>query len=247
MAKKPMKTTVVSFLLDETGSMESIRDDTIGGFNTYVESLQKDKADYEFTLVKFDSNKTEKVCVGVPMGEVPKLTYDNYVPGAATPLIDAAVKLIKATEKVVKKRKVNVLVAIQTDGHENASTEYTNKDLARLIKEKTAEGWTFVYLGAGVDVFDHASSIGIAAASTMSYGRAHSNETFAAMAKNTGAYARTGLSASTHFTPQQRSSSGDVWHGGHTGASPAKQKARKARADYKARKSSMVEDMDLTK
>lgn len=232
MAKK----TVVSFLLDETGSMQSIKDDTIGGFNSYLDALSDDSNQYEFTLVKFDSNKTEKVCVGVPIAEAPRLTSDNYIPGAATPLIDAAYKLIKATEKVVKKRKVNVLVVIQTDGFENASREHTRTDLAALIKEKTEKGWTFAYVGAGIDAFEEAGRLGISRGSTMSY--KDSGETFTSLAINTKSFGATGMSASMNFTPKQRADSGDEYHGVHSGAS----KKKVAR-----RKTSLVDDLDLTK
>ena len=237
MSKK--KTTVVSFLLDETGSMQSIKDDTIGGFNSYLDTLAQDGNKYEFSLVKFDSNRHEKVCVGVPISEAPRLDDQSYRPGAGTPLIDAAVKLINATAELVKKRKVNVLVVIQTDGYENASREYTSGDLLQLVKEKTAAGWTFVYIGAGIDAFGQAKEYGFAAAQTMSYGRGKSRETFISMASNTSALAASGNSKSMNFTGAQRASSGDIHHGSHTGASPKKVEARKKR-------SGLVEDMDLT-
>jgi hypothetical protein len=55
--------TLVTFLLDETGSMQSIKDDTIGGFNSYLASLKAESAPIDFTLIKFDSRRIEKVCV----------------------------------------------------------------------------------------------------------------------------------------------------------------------------------------
>jgi hypothetical protein len=61
--------TLVTFLLDETGSMESIKDDTIGGFNAYLGSLKAESAPIDFTLIKFDSRRIEKVCVAVPVAE----------------------------------------------------------------------------------------------------------------------------------------------------------------------------------
>ena len=82
--------TLVTFLLDETGSMESIKDDTIGGFNSYLGSLKAEAAPIDFTLIKFDSRRIEKVCVAVPVSQVAELTMESYQPGASTPLIDAA-------------------------------------------------------------------------------------------------------------------------------------------------------------
>ncbi len=91
--------TLVTFLLDRTGSMEAIRDDTIGGFNAYLDGLKGNgSADIDFTLVQFDSVSIDKIHVAVPVAAIPKLTRDTYQPRASTPLIDAAVKTINAVE-----------------------------------------------------------------------------------------------------------------------------------------------------
>ena len=77
-----------------------------------------------------------------PIDTIKPLTEDTYQPAAMTPLIDASVKIITAPADAVKKRgdDPNVLIVFQTDGEENVSVEYTNADLAMLIKEKTAGG-----------------------------------------------------------------------------------------------------------
>src|SRR5262245_21759182 len=124
-----------------------------------------------FTLIKFDSRRIEKVCVAVPVSEVAELTMQSYQPGASTPLIDAAYKTIKAVEKSLKASNPRVVVCIQTDGHENASTEHTWDELNALIKEKTAAGWQFNFLGTGIDAYDTGARMGVAAMSTMSSGR----------------------------------------------------------------------------
>ena len=204
MAKK----TQVTFVLDETGSMESIKDDTIGGFNQYLKGLQEAKDPIFFTLLKFDSNRVETVCNGVPVGEVKPLNADTYRPGAATPLIDACYKAIIATAEKVAGRKRNVTIAIQTDGHENASREYSREQLVDLIKEKTKAGWVFVFLGAGIDAFSQAASFGISRDTTMTYDRDRSGETFVAMAANTASYASTGDAASMQFSDVQRRATG---------------------------------------
>ena len=160
--KKPKKATFVSFLLDETGSMQSIKDDTVGGFNAYVETLQKGGADIIFSLVSFNSSVTQKRYVAEPIGKIEPLTDANYQPRAMTPLIDASVKIINATAEAVQQRHddPNVVIVMQTDGQENVSVEYTTTDLAALIKEKEAAGWQFVFLGAGLDAFAAAREAG---------------------------------------------------------------------------------------
>lgn len=199
--------TVVSFLLDETGSMMSVRDDTIGGFNAYVGDLRKaDEGHISFSLVKFDSNRIEKVCVGVPIADVPELTTETYIPRAMTPLIDAAYKTITATREHVEARDddPNVVVVIQTDGHENASTQYKRHDLAALIKEMTAKGWQFVFLGADIDAFQEAGSWGISRDTTASYGKVRTAQTFSTMAGKTMSYAASGNAADLRFTEAER-------------------------------------------
>ncbi len=233
--------TVVTFLLDETGSMQSIKDDTIGGFNAYLETLKDESAGpVFFSLLKFDSNRVEKVCVGEPIQTVAPLTDDTYRPGAMTPLIDACVKAIQATEKAVAERSdaPNIIVVFQTDGQENASTEYRREDLARLVKAKTAEGWQFAFLGAGIDAYAEAGAMGIAAASTMSYGRGNSKAAFAAMGANTRAY-RTGAAPSMGFSLAQKADAGDAYDpaakGGDATASSGPTAAKPAPAAVTAR------------
>lgn len=205
-------TTYVSLLLDESGSMASVKSDTIGGFNQYLSSLQDPTAgEVVFTFVKFDSNAITKIHVGIPVQDAVPLTPETYTPRASTPLIDATYKTILATADAAAKRTdtPQVLVVIQTDGEENASTEFTNADLNALVKEKVALGWQFVFLGAGIDAFAQASQWGIQAQQTMSYARHKSVEAFQSLHSNTTAYRSTGSSARLAFTHAQRTAAGD--------------------------------------
>src|SRR5260221_14561392 len=77
--------TLVTFLLDRTGSMEPIKDDTIGAFNAYLDGLQKAATSIDFTFVQFDSISIDKVCVGMPVAQVPRLDASTYQPRASTP------------------------------------------------------------------------------------------------------------------------------------------------------------------
>jgi len=201
-------TKYVSFLLDETGSMQEIKRDTMGGFNEYVETLKKDGGDIAFSLVSFNSNETKSRYVAEPIETVVPLTDDNYRPGAMTPLIDASVKIIKATAKAVKKRRDEplVLVVIQTDGYENVSRKYTAADLAALVKEKTEAGWQFVFLAAGLDAFDAARSAGfrIDRDKTVSYDRGYSADVFRETAKNSVEFLKSGKDDFLNYSPSQR-------------------------------------------
>lgn len=207
------KSMFVSFLLDETGSMESIKDDTIGGFNAYVEKLRKDGGDILFSLVSFNSSETRKRYVAEPIRKVSPLTDADYRPSAMTPLIDAAVKIIKATAEAVSKRADDpaVVVVIQTDGQENVSVEYDAADLALLVKEKEQAGWQFMFLGAGLDAFAVAQQAGlhIDATRVVSYQRGRSRQVFDVVAENIAAFATSRDVANLSFKRAQRDSVGD--------------------------------------
>lgn len=204
--------TFVTLVLDKSGSMNAIREDTIGGFNSYIAGLKKDKKDrgeeYLFTLLMFDSNSVDIVHRAISIDDVPELTDKTYVPGASTPLIDAACKAIKATEEKAG-TATKVIVVIQTDGQENSSLEFKHADLVEMIKKKTAEGWDFVYLGAGIDAFQMAGSLGIRAGKTMSYGRRMSEPAFKNVLRTTLSYGVTGQSVGTDFTAEERLAVGE--------------------------------------
>ena len=139
-------------------------------------------------------------------------TNSRYVPGAATPLIDACVKGIHATSQVAKKG-CPVVFVIQTDGYGNASTEYTFKELAKLVREKEKDGWHFVFLGAGIDAYETARVIGIGPRSTASYDLGESDEAFASTARNTVNVARSGGQiGSSDYSADQKRSMGDAYY-----------------------------------
>lgn len=244
-----MEKVSVTLLLDETGSMESIRDDTIGGFNSYLRSLKALDAEVAFTLLKFDSNRVEKVHVRTAVGWVPELTRATYQPGAMTPLWDAAVKAIRATE-AAQTDGCKVIVVIQTDGHENASREHTLAELQDLVKAKTAAGWEFVFLGAGFDAYASAQAMGIAASGTVAYSRDRSAATFNSLAANTRSYV-CGQSVTMGFDEDQKAEMGDQWQqpagsdplaaGDHFGAGPVPPRARAG-----VPRRSLINDIDLS-
>ncbi len=205
--------TLVTFLLDRTGSMEAIRDDTIGGFNAYLDGLKgDDDANIDFTLVQFDSVSIDKIHVAVPVAEVPKLTRDTYQPRASTPLIDASVKTINAVEaSLLTAPAAREVICIQTDGQENSSVEHNWAELNALIKEKSAKGWQFNFMGVGIDAYDQGARMGIAPAATVAYDhrdREATRAAFSASAENARCYARAEV-AHTEYTPTQKISAGD--------------------------------------
>jgi len=242
---KPM---IVSFLLDETGSMAfppGNREETIGGFNTYVETLADSETADRTTLsvVKFNTSKTEKWLAHTPVKDAPKLTLETYVPGSQTPLIDAAFKLIMATRAHVEGRddKPNVVVVMLTDGAENASREHTMDQLNALIKEMSGQGWQFVFLGADIDAFGVAGQMGISRNTTATFDKGATPEVFAQMGAQTRSYGATGMSANLHFSDRTRG----VFMGVNPRDSGPKVTPPHQPAPTKPRAKSLVDDIEL--
>lgn len=207
-------TTFVSLLLDETGSMAAILDDTLGGVNTYVKTLREsDEADnIKFTLVKFDSRGYRPLVEKADLVDVPELTTENYQPGAMTPLIDATMDIITRTEEQVNAKKNpdkhKVVVVVQTDGQENASRRFKVSDLKEKINELKAKDWQVVFIGADLDAFAEASQYGVTKGSTMSYSPDRSMDAFVGLASNTVGYA-SGQNANMDWSDDQRGASGE--------------------------------------
>lgn len=214
-----MQKTVVTFLLDRTGSMQDCKEATIEAFNAYLKTLQEgDRTEVElieFTFLQFDSSQgIYKVCVAEQVDKVALLTNKTYECLASTPLVDSAYKTIKAVEEALQKRTDNpkVVICIQTDGFENASTQYTMAQLNQLIKEKVALGWQFNFMGASIDAYAQSTAMGISASATLGYNKSNKRNTstaFGAAARATKSYV-SGQSLDTNYTMAERLESGDA-------------------------------------
>lgn len=183
MAKK--KKTLVCFLLDQTGSMLSVKEETILGFNKYRDELEEADKKTKFLLTKFNSLHID-IGEVTSIGKVPALTDDTYIPDHTTPLYDAIGRTIKTAEK--KGEDMNVVITIMTDGLENASREFTRDGIFKLIESKRKDGWQFVFLGANQDAYAAGSAMGISRASTHTYDQAKTAETFTVAAASTARY-----------------------------------------------------------
>ena len=157
MVKKKKESQVV-FLLDQTGSMQDCKTDTIGGFNMFLEEQKKNKTDeLKFSLTLFNSAKVEKRYINEQIKNVESLSDANYIPSNLTPLWDAIGNTIQELPEVK-----DVLFVILTDGYENYSKEFKAETVKRMIKEKEKDfGWKFLFLGADLANFNDAYNIGI--------------------------------------------------------------------------------------
>jgi uncharacterized protein YegL len=168
-----MKTdlTDITIVLDRSGSMMSVADDTRGGFDTFIEDQKRHPGGANVTLVQFDT-EYEFVHRCVPIGSVPKL---EFVPRGSTALLDAIGRAITETGERLKAtaeadRPAKVLFVILTDGQENSSREFKKARIAEMIKHQTEiYKWQFVFLAANQDAIAEAGGLGILAGNAANY------------------------------------------------------------------------------
>ena len=166
----------IYFLLDRSGSMESMASDVIGGFNTFLAAQSADGVDAVMTLVQFDSENSHEVLANAAaLREVSRLDASNFLPRGGTPLYDAIGHLvadaaIRSEVRVGERVSTeDILFVIFTDGEENQSVEYTRQNIFDLISRKEQTGWTFVFMGANQDVYAESDRIGIKAGNTQAF------------------------------------------------------------------------------
>lgn len=202
--------TIINFVLDESGSMLSRKADVIKGFNEYVRSMKQEREEDRrilFTLTKFHSEMSVPHItveyLAKDLDEVPLLTRDSYRPDGGTPLYDAigetVIRLIKELQD--EKEKPGVLFVIMTDGEENDSKgEFRDKSkITKIIQDKEAEGWTFVYLGADQNAWQQAGAIGLQMGNVRAFQSQAYGQTFSDLAIQTKAYYSRGSNYTRSF------------------------------------------------
>lgn len=207
--------TRLVFLLDRSGSMQSIKTDIEGGFDSFIEEQRKSTGECTVTLAQFD-NDYEVVYANKPLNKVPKL---NLQPRGMTALLDAMGKLITDTGAELAalpedKRPGTVLVAIMTDGLENASREWTHTAIKALVEQQTnTYNWEFLYMGADQDAVEVGVSLGVSADKAVTYSRGKSRDVWAATAANVSSYRAAKMAnpaaAMAAYSPAQRKAAMD--------------------------------------
>ena len=198
--KRVAQLTEIVVVLDRSGSMGTIKDDAIGGFNHFLDEQKKLPGKASMTLVQFD-DQYEVVHEKVALKQVPKLTNATYQPRNTTALLDAVGKTIVKADSMKAKQ---VAFVILTDGHENASKEYNRSQIFDMITERTKQGWQFIFLGANQDAIDAGGAIGIPKGGALTF--AHTgkgvNVAYGLSANKVASYRVTGQSSG--FTDAER-------------------------------------------
>jgi len=166
--------TEIAYILDRSGSMATHVEPAIAGFNHFLAEQQRAPGLARLTLVLFD-NEYLIHANAVPVAEVVPLDTTTYIPRATTALLDAIGQTIdelgvRLAAMPEPERPGTVIVAIFTDGLENASTRFTSEEISQRIKHQTEKyGWKFFFLGANQDAIATAAKLNIARHNSATY------------------------------------------------------------------------------
>lgn len=146
--------------------MADLRNDTIGGYNTLINDQKNEVGETNVTTVLFN-NEITTLHDCTPIQEVKLLTRDDYFPCGTTALLDAIGTTVDSVGNRLantpeQERPYKVIIAIMTDGYENASQEYNKTQIKQKIEHQQEKyDWTFMFIGAGIDAVTEGSSLGI--------------------------------------------------------------------------------------
>ena len=189
--------TKIWFLLDRSGSMQSLTDDVIGGYNTYIADRADGNESVTMTTVQFDSQDPfEIIDDGCDIKKVRDLTRSTYQPRGATPLYDAVGMLIKRADQRSKDREAagspseDQLLIIFTDGMENDSRTFNRRMIFDLIRDRSDQDWTFVFMGANQDSYLEGHKVGLVDGNVQNYEATADSvdKAFASMSRATNDY-----------------------------------------------------------
>lgn len=204
----------ISVILDRTGSMECIREDVIGGFNTFLAQQQASPIPATFTLVQFDSQDSYEVLQSfAPIASIPPLTGEQYVPRASTPLYDAMGRgIIDLEAKLAgipdSERPGKIIFVVVTDGQENASREFNRARVMGLIEAKKGLGWDFVFLSADEGAFQDARGMGVEEHASLQFSKSkRGNDAAWLSASNKITARRSGIAQHVIFDSEDRKAS----------------------------------------
>jgi hypothetical protein len=156
--------TEIAYILDRSGSMQPMQEPAVVAFNDFIKSQLDVPGDARLSLIQFD-DAYEVPVAAMPIQDVPQLTAATYTPRGSTALLDAIGRTIKETDRRISalpegEKPGKVILAIFTDGEENASQEYTIKHISDLIRlYRDQKGWEFLFLAANQDAIASGSAM----------------------------------------------------------------------------------------
>ena len=174
MSDNKNNVTELVFILDRSGSMHGLEQDTIGGFNALIEKQKAVEGKCYVTTVLFN-DRAETVHDRVELSEIRPMTERDYSVGGCTALLDAmgdTIRHVASIHRYARPEDVpeHTMFVIMTDGLENASHRYTGDEIRKRVEhEKEKYGWEFLFLAANIDAVETAKRYGIAADRSVNY------------------------------------------------------------------------------
>lgn len=165
--------TRIVIVLDRSGSMTSVRESAIAGFNEFIQQQRQSGGEIDVLLVQFDDEY--EVVFDLPITEVPLLDQETFIPRGSTALYDAQGRTISMLTRQLaslpeEKLPDKIVIVTLTDGQENASRLYELKQIAQMVqKQRERQGWEFIFLGANQDAVATGASMNIPARSSLTY------------------------------------------------------------------------------
>lgn len=202
----------ITVVLDRSGSMQSIREDTIGGLNAFFADQKKEEGNDIISMIQFD-NAYEIVFECVELEHVVDITEETFVPRGGTALLDAMGRTINTTKARLDaldedKKPEKVIFIIITDGNENASREFTREQVFSMVTERTEKSdWHFIYLGANQDAIAVGRNIGISRDSAITYTSRKTRSTYKNLSRTVGSRKRGESMKMYSFSPIERKDS----------------------------------------
>ena len=209
--------TDITIILDRSGSMNSVKSDTIGGFNSFLDEQKKVAGEAVLSLVQFD-DQYETIYSDKDINSADELTEGTFQPRGSTALYDAVGRTINSVGQKLaalpkNERPDTVIFVILTDGFENASREFSAVKISEMIRHQTEKyGWEFIFIGANQDAVLSAQQIGIKAGAALTYAAnaKGTEEAFGSVARNVAKYRVSKLSAELHFSEEDRKKQEDA-------------------------------------
>ena len=206
--------THIIFILDRSGSMWSVKEDTVGGFNALTKVHQEGDGKCTMSLVQFD-HEIETVYSFADVTDAEPRTLENYHPRGSTALMDAiGMTIVSEGEKLAAMEESTrpglVILAVLTDGRENASKEYNKEQISGMIAEQQSKyNWEVTYLSADPNAFADAQSYGFSADTTAIFDKDNMAAGYEAVAQNSyraRGNSTKGLDTGMDYSPAQRGS-----------------------------------------
>lgn len=170
MEKNTQATAIHNLIiLDESGSMSCVHNQTIAGCNEIINGLidtQRKNGDVQrnyLSIYAFQSGSrpSHYIVKNIPAQAAEHITAKDYQPWGNTPLYDALGMTINELKHKLAGTDDIASVTVITDGWENASTEYSQRQVVKLINELKEKGWNFNFIGANIDAEQTAKSLAI--------------------------------------------------------------------------------------